>query len=105
MPKSPEQLWSDPANWRWGIYYCKEDPRVVVPKSIKWMGWTVNFARPSAVPIILLIGLLAVAPMLWMTQHGIKSGIIYWSVAAVDVALICLICSWMSSTKRFQNRP
>jgi uncharacterized membrane protein len=68
------------------------------------MGWTVNFARPTAIPAILVIGLLAAASMLWMTLHGLRGGFFYWGVAAVDVALICLICSWMSSTKRFQDR-
>jgi hypothetical protein len=35
-----------PRNYKWGlIYYCKADPRAIVPRRYKWMGWTVNFAR------------------------------------------------------------
>ena len=34
-----------PRNRKWGlIYYCKADPRAIVPRRFKWMGWTVNFA-------------------------------------------------------------
>ena len=41
-----EKCWRDPRNRKWGIfYYCKADPRVIVPKRLKWMGWTVNAAH------------------------------------------------------------
>ena len=45
-----EKLWQDEKNWKgiWGIYYCPEDRRVVVPKRCKWAGWTVNFAHRLA---------------------------------------------------------
>jgi uncharacterized membrane protein len=44
-----EELWKDPKNWRWKVfYYCKEDPRLLVPKRLRWTGWTVNFAHPKA---------------------------------------------------------
>jgi len=43
------QLHADPANWKWGIFYfCRQDPRIIVPKRIRGLGWTINFARPSA---------------------------------------------------------
>ena len=45
-----EACWKDPHNWKWHVYYCKADPRAIVPRRLKWMGWTVNFARPSAIP-------------------------------------------------------
>jgi uncharacterized membrane protein len=51
---------SDPANWKLGIFYfCPGDRRIIVPKRIKGLGWTVNLARPMAVPFFLsLIGLI-----------------------------------------------
>ena len=37
----------DPANWRLGVfYYNKLDKRILTPKRIQGMGWTVNFANP-----------------------------------------------------------
>lgn len=49
MSTSYEQseMWrKDPSNWKWGMfYYNKEDKRILPPKRIAWMGWTVNFAN------------------------------------------------------------
>lgn len=51
-----ERLWSDPNNWKYGfIYYCKADPRLSVPKKIRSMGTTFNFAHPYAIPLLILI--------------------------------------------------
>ncbi len=55
-----ERLWRNPGNWHfYFIYFCPSDPRVVVPKRIRALGWTLNFARP-AVPVIAFL-LAAVA--------------------------------------------
>jgi hypothetical protein len=44
-----EELHANPAHWKLGIFYfCREDQRVLVPKRIQGLGWTINFARPSA---------------------------------------------------------
>jgi len=49
-----DACWNDPRNLKWGlIYYCKADTRAIVPRRLKWMGWTPNFARPSAIPLVL----------------------------------------------------
>jgi uncharacterized membrane protein len=43
--------WRDPRNWRggWlGIYVASRDPRVLVPKRIPAMGWTLNFAHRAS---------------------------------------------------------
>lgn len=45
---------TNPENYKWGLFYFNpEDPRVIVPKNIQWMGWTLNFARPAAWLIII----------------------------------------------------
>jgi uncharacterized membrane protein len=37
----------DPLNYKWGIFYNnKQDIRTVVPKRIRGLGWTLNFAHP-----------------------------------------------------------
>jgi hypothetical protein len=64
---SPDQMHADPANWKWGIFYfCRQDPRIIVPKRIRGLGWTINFARPAAllclaVMILFVYGTLALA--------------------------------------------
>jgi hypothetical protein len=43
-----EELHADPRHWKLAIFYvCREDPRVLVPKRIRGLGWTVNLARPA----------------------------------------------------------
>jgi len=79
-PEELEACWKDPGNRRCGVYYCKADPRVIVPKHLKWMGWTINFARPSAIPVMLLT--LAIV---------------------ISTAAVCLLCSYLSSSKRWQR--
>jgi uncharacterized membrane protein len=62
-PKETLDKWhKDPNNWKFGgIYYNKEDKRILPPKRIKWIGWTVNFANTKSVLffITMLIVLLA----------------------------------------------
>lgn len=50
MDTNPER------HYKWGLfYYNPEDKRLIVPKRIKWMGWTFNFAHPLAAILFLLI--------------------------------------------------
>lgn len=51
----------DPNNWKWGMfYYNPEDKRLLPPKRIAWMGWTVNFAnRNSTLLFIFIIAIVA----------------------------------------------
>jgi hypothetical protein len=92
-----ETLWKDPSNRKWGIfYYCKADPRVVVPKRPKWMGWTVNAARPSAIPVSLLLIALVAGPT--MAVILLRAGA--WPVVltlAGSTAVVCLLCAYLAS--------
>ena len=51
----------DPDNWKLGcIYFCPADRRVIVPKRMRGFGWTLNFARPLALPfLVFMIALLS----------------------------------------------
>lgn len=45
-----EKWHKDPNNWKFGLfYYNKEDKRILPPKRIKWMGFTINFANTKSV--------------------------------------------------------
>lgn len=41
------------------FYFNKTDKRVIVPKVNRGLGWTINFARPQAYLVILIIVLAA----------------------------------------------
>ena len=67
-----DSLWRDRRHWTTGVYRCLADPRVVVPKRIRWMGWTINFAHPWAWPTLWLSLLIAVGPVLTMLALGLR---------------------------------
>ena len=92
-----EACWRDPRNYKWGlIYYCKADPRAIVPRRLKWMGWTLNFARPSAIPWVgLVIAILAV-PIRILTAKGAATSIVLVTYGAA-LAVVCLLCAYLSS--------
>jgi hypothetical protein len=92
-----DACWRAPGNYKWGlIYYCKADPRAIVPRRLKWMGWTVNFARPSAIPITLLLVAIVAVPLFIVRAKGAGSGIeLITGVASITV--LCLVCAYLSS--------
>jgi hypothetical protein len=100
-PEILEALWRSPENWKWGgIYFCKEDPRVIVPKRQKWMGWTINFARPSAWPTLFALVLFTGAPAFWIAERGFTNVPIYLAIIAGDVLVLCVVCWFLASKKR-----
>ena len=51
----------DPSNWIFGVFYFnKKDKRIFPPKKLEFLGWTVNFANPYSLIMMLLIVILAV---------------------------------------------
>jgi uncharacterized membrane protein len=50
--------------WKWGVFYFNpNDSRIIVPKRIEWLGWTLNFAQPVSMIIaggILVLIILSV---------------------------------------------
>lgn len=54
---------NDPDNYKWGIfYYNPDDPRFILPKRNRFMGWTLNFANPLS--YLVLLGIIAIAALL-----------------------------------------
>jgi uncharacterized membrane protein len=92
-----EACWKDPRNRKWGLFYhCEADPRVIVPKQPKWMGWTANFAHPSAIPVTLLLIALVAAPV-WIVI-SVRAGIVPVIVTIVAATtVLCLVCAYLSS--------
>jgi len=55
-----DRMRNDPENYKWGIFYFnRKDPRMLVPKRNRLMGWTMNFASPYS--YLILIGIAAFA--------------------------------------------
>jgi hypothetical protein len=101
-PDELDALWRDQRNHRYGVYFCKEDPRVIVPKRIKWMGWTINFARPSAIPVLILLFAILLVPAQIARHYGATSaGVAFTLIASIIV--MCLFCIFLASPRRFSR--
>lgn len=59
--KDLDKLWEDEKHWGGGLcgwYFCKEDPRLWVPKRIKKYGITVNLGHPKGGVTLVVLFLL-----------------------------------------------
>jgi len=46
----------EPTNYKWGIFYFnRKDSRIVVPKRVRGMGWTLNFGNIYTYILLILI--------------------------------------------------
>ena len=64
--------WSNPANWSCGFYFSKKDSRTWVPKSIPWMGWTLNIGRTAGA--CWLLGFIIGLPLLIIVLQIVSGG-------------------------------
>ena len=97
-------LWFNSENWKWNIfYYCKADPRVIVPRLTK-LGWTINFASPLAFPALAAIPLFLFAPFYVLEQLGIDVGGYDWPLLFVITFIMGLICARLASLKRYEKK-
>jgi len=102
-PDEIEACWKDPHSYKCGVYYCKTDPRVIVPRRFKWMGWTINFARPGAIPVLLGIIALLIVPSAIVRASGGGTAIVSITGVASILAVV-LLSAYLSSTKRWSHR-
>ncbi|MBC3809669.1 hypothetical protein H8K52_20235 [Undibacterium seohonense] len=64
--------WSNPENWSAGLYFSKKDSRTWVPKSVPWMGWTLNLAKRAGA--FWMLGLLVGLPVLIILLMSMTNG-------------------------------
>lgn len=97
-----EELWRDPGHWRAVfIYDCLEDPRLIVSKRIHWTGYTINFAHPMAIPVLIGMLLAVLAPFLLLVLLEPPQSVIGVAVAFVAVvSVLVALCHWESTRAR-----
>jgi hypothetical protein len=78
------------------------DPRLIVPKRIKWMGWTINAAHPAAFLVLLGMIALLVAPTEIVAANGGSTAGIFLTGAG-SILVICLLAAYLSSTERWSR--
>lgn len=65
------------------FYVCRDDPRTIVPKRIRGLGWTLNFAHPATYVWVVVLFLFA-----WMTVALAKAaGASHESVLALKIVM------------------
>ncbi len=82
----------DRTNYIYGgtVYACKSDPYVILPKKIKWMGWTINMGHHDALATLMLI-------ILWTTIPVLLVIFLFQNVLAIFIAVVIdtiLLCAW-----------
>lgn len=96
-------LHRNPENWRLCFfYYAPEDPRIVVRKRLGFLGWTLNFARPMAIPF--LAGLIATGfgYMELVSRIGLsETG--QWGGVFLMIVWIVSLCGWLSNPRRYTH--
>ena len=96
-----ERVHASPASWLlYFIYFAPKDPRIIVKKRVGAMGWTLNFARPLALPtliavIAVVMGAFRLAAT-WDLSQSAQLGI-----AIVIILTLVNFCRWMSNPQRF----
>ncbi|WP_165233836.1 hypothetical protein [Aquisphaera insulae] len=61
-----------------------------------------NAARPSAIPVVLLLLALLAAPLYVVSANGGRSGAVLLT-AAVGGTVLCLVCAYLSSPSRYET--
>ena len=98
-------LWKDPAHWKHNsFYFCKEDPRVFVPKRNPQMGWTLNFSKKSAIPTLLGVIAFLLVPIAFVPRHAIAVAITVPLLILLDMAVVVGLCIYFSSPERAARR-
>lgn len=93
-----ESLWRNKSNWHFCfIYYCKKDPRLIVPKRIKWFGWTVNFAHLWAVGLLALVCVAVCLPVIVESKLNLATPVVLIPTLVVVIVAIVVFCESMSS--------
>ena len=100
------ELWKNPKSWRAVlIYYCKDDPRVIVPKRLKFTGWTLNFANPWAVPTLILMILCVLAPFVILRRLDLPRNSNLWPITVISVLVVLILfCFIMASPKLYSKK-
>jgi len=89
-------------NWYlFSFYFNQKDPRIIVPKRISSMGWTINFARPMAIPALLLMTAILLAPFKIIDRLEIHSNQARGLIIIIEIIGLIAFCSWRADPSRY----
>lgn len=77
-----------------GLYNCKDDPRLIVPKMPKWAGRTLNFAHKTQAFFLLIATILlsVIGPIVCLVVYGPNApkGLPFWACTIGSIIPIIL---------------
>ena len=86
-----DHLSRDPNNWRlYFLYFCPTDPRIIVPKRLRGLGWTLNFAHLLALPVFGVIFALVLGILQFARSHGFDGASLFGVKLLLAVGLVAL---------------
>jgi protein-S-isoprenylcysteine O-methyltransferase Ste14 len=85
------------------IYFNPEDPRIIVNKKSR-LGWTMNLARPLAIPVLILQIAFILAPFKALEYFGIEPGGYHIITGLVVFISLIIFWTWMSNPDHFQKK-
>jgi hypothetical protein len=103
--EAAEAFRTDPANWKWGIFYhCKSDPRLIVPKRFRGLGWTINVAHRGA---WVLPGIITIAAggVSYLFLNPATRGIPALGIMVFFLLLLAWVCDSMARMRPMRQSP
>lgn len=99
--KAPD-VFQRSGTWVLGVlYFDRRDPRIIVPKRYRSMGWTLNFARLLAIPALILMIFVILAPFQILNHFDVRSYIVCGLVIAAEIIGLTVLCSWRADPARY----
>lgn len=94
-------LHRDPDHWHFLLFYfAPDDPRIVVRRRCGVFGWTLNFARPMALPFLAALIAVVYGYMELLSRFDV-SDTAKWIGIFLLIGLIVFLCAWMSNPRRY----
>jgi hypothetical protein len=87
----------DPAHeqtscWKYGLFYYDEDnPRLIVPKRVKWAGWTINTAHPQSWLVLLALLAVLLVPIAVEIALGVATPVIVIPTVIVSILVVSFV--------------
>jgi hypothetical protein len=66
------------------------------------MGWTLNFARPSTIPVLLFVIALLIGPIEVVKANG-GGTVVEFLTGAASLVVVCLLSAYLSSSTRWSR--
>ena len=88
----------DSKKWKAGVFYCdRKDSRVVVPKRMQGMGWSVNFGHPLKATLFIVLSLVIVlVPFFYLATRGQLTQTTAGVSLLLSIAVICLLSNFLA---------